>query len=147
MANGRRPAPTDLPSLLNWVAEHDGRIEAWWVEQRRLNTRMEETCARREQATQDHATQIVVGLEDKFSALHGALRTQVESTGSKVDDSVRGLAALTGEVRTHNKLVREVIAQPAVPTAGLSRAQLGGAAVGGGGVIYGIIEAVSRLLQ
>ena len=34
--------PTDIESIRMWIAEHDGRIEAWWVQQREWNNRMEE---------------------------------------------------------------------------------------------------------
>ena len=32
-----RPIPTDVQGVLLWIAEHDGRIDAWWEEQKRWN--------------------------------------------------------------------------------------------------------------
>jgi len=40
------PQPEDMEKELEaiklWVAEHDGRIEAWWVNQRSWNEKVEE---------------------------------------------------------------------------------------------------------
>lgn len=36
-----QPVPQDLQAVLLWIAEHDGRIEAWWDQQHRWNLSFE----------------------------------------------------------------------------------------------------------
>ena len=40
-----RPTITSLDDVKTWIAEHDGRIDAYWDAQFRLNSKMEDKLA------------------------------------------------------------------------------------------------------
>jgi len=66
----------DLEDVKAWINEHDGRISAWWDEQRRINAHVDArcdraTCSGRELTKEIHAR------VDTVSARLGALERRV----------------------------------------------------------------------
>ena len=55
-----RPIPTDVQGITVWIAEHDGRIDAWWDEQKRWNLAFE-----KEVRTQHHGFELRLSAVEK----------------------------------------------------------------------------------
>ena len=68
--------PRTLDEVVLWIAEHDGRIEAWWEAQRSLNERNEEWKHR--------TTQWMAAMEKRMMFFAGAASFVAAALGSYI---------------------------------------------------------------
>lgn len=161
------PGPKTLHDVLVWIAEHGPRSDDRWAAQFVRNRTDEEKWARRKadlEATMGrHCDRLEErfgdaheNLSDKLETLTTTLTKDVETNGTKLDESRRDLSDMAAQVATTNVLVKTLLERrgesSALPTEPsdqlawtLTPKQTGAAAVGGGGLLYGIVELIKML--
>ncbi len=74
-----RPVPSDLQAVLLWIAEHDGRIDAWWEQQKDWNRSFEKEVRSKQQGFELRLSAVekrmiyVAGIASGFGSILGTV--------------------------------------------------------------------------
>ena len=80
-APSSRTMPKDIQGILFWIAEHDGRIDAWWGQQHRWNHEFEKRVRQDMTVLSDRVSAVekrvvfASGVAAAVGAIFGALLT------------------------------------------------------------------------